>query len=398
MFVGIVGKANVGKSTFFKALTLADVEIANYPFATIKPNQGIGFVRVDCVDKEFNTQCHPREGFCVNHIRYVPVDVIDVAGLVPGACEGKGMGNQFLDDLRQADVLIHVIDCSGGTNERGEPVGHGNYDPANDLKFLEHEMDMWYYGILKRGWIKFARQVQQESRDIEPALAKQLSGLKVDEDMVKKALKKHQISKEKPAEWTDDTMMVLAKEFRQMTKPIIVAANKIDVGTAQDNLERLKQDFPDHFIIGCSAESELALKEAAKNHLITYYPGEVDFTIPEDSPLTEQQKAGLEFIRKNILQKFDSTGVQAVIEKAVFELLGYKAIFPGGVNKLGDSEGNILPDCFLMPPDSTAVDFAYKLHTDFGKNFIKAIDVKKKLPVSKEHILNHRDVIEIMSR
>src|SRR3989338_7459591 len=109
MLVGVVGKANVGKSTFFKAATLADVEIANYPFATIKPNHGVGFVKIDCIDKEFNIQCNPREGYCVSGYRFVPVNMIDVAGLVPGAHEGKGMGNQFLDDLNQADVLIHVV-------------------------------------------------------------------------------------------------------------------------------------------------------------------------------------------------------------------------------------------------------------------------------------------------
>ena len=177
MIVGVVGKANVGKSTFFKALTLADVEIANYPFATIKPNSGIAHVRIDCIDTEFNVQCNPREGYCINHQRFVPIELIDVAGLVPGAYEGKGMGNQFLDDLRQADALIHVIDISGSTNDKGEPVKPGTRDPIEDIKFLEVEMDMWYIGILKKGWEKFARTVQQEHQDIKKALTDQLSGL-----------------------------------------------------------------------------------------------------------------------------------------------------------------------------------------------------------------------------
>ncbi len=185
MIIGIVGKANVGKSTFFKAMTLADIEIANYPFATIKPNHGIGFVRIECIDTFFKTQCNPREGFCMNHQRFVPVNVIDVAGLVPGAHEGKGMGNQFLDDLRQADALIHVIDCSGGTNENGEPIQPGTYAPENDVIFLEKELDHWYDGILKKGWEKFARVVQMEQKDVEKPLAKQLSGLGVNETHVK---------------------------------------------------------------------------------------------------------------------------------------------------------------------------------------------------------------------
>ncbi|MBC8444394.1 redox-regulated ATPase YchF, partial [Candidatus Woesearchaeota archaeon] len=279
MLVGIVGKPNCGKSTFFKALTLADVEIANYPFATIKPNHGVGFIRVECVDKEFNTQCNPREGFCVNHIRFVPVDVIDVAGLVPGAHEGKGMGNQFLSDLNQADALVHVIDCSGGTNEKGESVDSGSHDPAKDIIFLETELDHWYFGILKKGWEKFARQVQQEHREIAVSLAKQLSGLGVDEDMSKKVINSVGVNKETPSSWTEEELMKLATQFRKLTKPIVIAANKIDVPGAIENLERLKKEFPDYMILPCSAESELALKEAVKHKLINYIPGDNKFSI-----------------------------------------------------------------------------------------------------------------------
>ena len=362
MQIGIVGKPNCGKSTFFKALTLADVLIANYPFATIKPNMGFGHVKVDCADTFFNVKCNPRFGFCINHKRFVPVEVIDVAGLVPGAYEGKGMGNQFLDDLRQADALVHVVDCSGGTNEKGEPIAPGSYDPANDIKFLEFEIDMWYLGILKKGWEKFARTVQQEHGNIVKALAKQLSALHVTEDLVEGAIKKLGLNVEVPASWTEEQMVKLASEFRGATKKMIIAANKIDVPVAKQNLERLKKEFPNHVIIGCSAESELALKEAAKHNLIKYIPGENNFEIignPSDS-----QKNALDFIKKNILDVFGSTGVQQIMNAAVFELLRYIAIFPGGINNLKDSEGRTLPDCFLLPEKSTALDFAFKIHTD----------------------------------
>ena len=113
MLIGVVGKPSTGKSTFFKAATLAEVETANYPFTTIKPNHAVGYVKIDCVDKEFEVQCNPRMGYCLNHKRFVPIDLLDVAGLVPGASEGAGMGNQFLDVLNQANALIHVIDVSG---------------------------------------------------------------------------------------------------------------------------------------------------------------------------------------------------------------------------------------------------------------------------------------------
>jgi len=398
MIVGVVGKANVGKSTFFKALTLAEVEIANYPFATIKPNSGVGYVKVECAEKTFNVKCNPREGFCINGVRFVPVQVIDVAGLVPGAHEGKGMGNQFLDDLRQADVLIHVIDAAGTTNEKGEPVEPGSYDPAKDIKFLEVEIDMWYFGILKKGWEKFARRVVQEKQKISEALAKQLGAMKVTEDMVNEVVEKLGLDKEGPHKWSDEDIKSMAIEFRKKTKPMVIACNKMDVAGAKENFARLENEFPDHMLIACSAESELALREAAKHGLIDYIPGENDFTLKDDPKLSDKQKNALGFIKDNVLKKFGSTGVQQVIDRAVFDLLKYIAVFPGGVGKLEDSEGRVLPDCFLLPGKSTALDFAFKIHTDLGENFIKAIDVKKKLPVGKEHVLHHGDVVEIVTR
>ncbi len=392
MIIGLVGKPSSGKSTFFKACTLAEVDIANYPFTTIEPNEGISFVRVDCVDTEFNTQCNPRFGYCKNHKRFVPVQLIDVAGLVPGAYEGKGRGNQFLNDLSQADVLIHVVDMSGSINENGEPVEPLSYDPLKDIEFLEFEIDMWYLGILKKGWEKFAKQIQQEKREIHKALAKQLSGLKVNEDMVEEVIKQLNLNPETPTQWTEENLKQIATELRKRTKPMIIAANKIDVPGSEENLKRAQEKFKDTLIIPCSAESELALKEATKHNLIEYIPGEDTFEVKGN--LSEKQQEALNFIKNNILKNFKSTGVQDILDKAVFDLLGYIAIFPGG-SSLKDSEGRTLPDCFLLPPESTALDFAYSLHTDIGDKFIKAVDIKTKKIVGKEHKLKNRDVIEI---
>ncbi|MFA5797042.1 MAG: redox-regulated ATPase YchF [Candidatus Woesearchaeota archaeon] len=398
MQLGICGKPNTGKSTFFKAATLMDVLIANYPFATIKPNHGAGFVKVPCVDTFFNTQCNPREGFCINHVRFVPVDVIDVAGLVPGAHEGKGLGNQLLDDLRQADALIHVVDFAGTTNERGEPVSAGSRDPYEDIVFLEEEIDYWYLGILNKGWERFARQIQQEHADVTKALAKQLSGLKVTDEIMEDSIRKLKLDKGQLTRWTDTDLFNLAQALRKVTKPMIIAANKMDISVAQENYRKIRAEHPELTIIPCSAESELALREAAKHQLINYIPGETAFTFVDESKLNDKQKFALNFIKENVLQKnVEGTGVQTALNAAVFGLLNYMTIFPGGVNKLTDQYGRVLPDCFLMPPGTTALDFAYRLHTDFGKNFIKAIDVKKRLPVGKDHKLQNGDVIEIHS-
>lgn len=396
MIIGICGKANVGKSTFFKAATLMDVLIANYPFATIKPNHGIGFVKIDCVDTFFNTQCNPREGFCINHKRFVPVDVIDVAGLVPGAHEGKGLGNQLLDDLRQADALIHVVDFAGTTNERGEPSEPGSRDPYEDIKFLEEEIDYWYLGIINKGWERFARQIQQEHTDPAKALGKQLSGLKVTEEMVDEVIKKLNLPKDKVTAWTDNNLMDIAKALRKITKPMIIAANKMDIPKAQENYKKIRAEHPELMIVPCSAESELALREAAKHQLIKYIPGDKGFEFVDESKLNDKQKLALNFIKDNVLRQFvEGSGIQSCMNAAVFNLLKYITIFPGGVNKLTDQYGRVLPDCFLMPPGTTALDFAFKLHSDFGNNFIKAIDVKKKMPVGKDHQLQNGDVIEI---
>ncbi len=397
MLVGVVGKPNVGKSTFFKALTLADVEIANYPFATIKPNRGVAHVRVKRVDKEFNTTANPRVGFLKGDYRFVPVEVMDVAGLVPDAYKGKGMGNQFLDDLRQADVLIHVVDASGSTNIQGEPVPPGTHDPIEDVKFLDNELDMWYFQILKKGWDRFSKRVTLEHKDAVKMVAKQFSGLGADEDDFKDVIKSLGLS-ENLTEWSDDDLFNLASTLRRRTKPIIIAANKMDIPIASENIKKLKEAFKDYKIVGCSAEAELALKEADKEGLIDYVPGDSKFIIRDESKLNDKQKRALDFIQKNILDKFGSTGVQQVIDTAVFDLLKYVAVFPGGVHKLEDSEGRVLPDCFLMPPKSTALDFAYKIHTDIGNNFVTAINVRTKKPVGRDYVLKHRDVVEIMTK
>ena len=229
MIIGIVGKPSSGKSTMFKALTLAEVAIANYPFTTIKPNEGVAYVRIDCVDKEFNAQCNPREGYCINHQRFIPVKLIDVAGLVPGAHEGKGLGLSFLDDLNQADVLIHVIDAAGSTNEKGESVEPGSYNPENDIAFLEKELDYWYLGILKKGWDKLSRTAQAEKQNIIKVIAKQMSGLKVTEEDVKQAIRELPDTFQT---WTEQQLLQVCTSLRKLSKPIIMRGSKLVTKTA----------------------------------------------------------------------------------------------------------------------------------------------------------------------
>ncbi len=396
MLAGVVGKANVGKSTFFKALTLANVEIANYPFTTVKPNHGIAHVRVKRVDKDFNVVANPKSGFLMGDYRFVPFEIMDVAGLVPGAHKGRGMGNQFLDDLRQADVLIHVVDASGSTNENGESVPLGTYNPVDDVLFLETEIDLWYLQILKKGWEHFSKKVHLEHKEAYKEIAKQFSGLKISEEDVKAVMLELNLNPDL-LRWDSDDLFNFAKTLRRRTKPMIIAANKADVSSSIKNINLLKQKFTDYVVVPCSSESELALKEASSKGLISYIPGDNHFEILKPDALSEKQISALNFIKDNVLERFGTTGVQEVIDKVVFEVLNMIAVFPVSNSKLEDSKGNILPDCFLVPKGTTAHEFAYKIHTSFGEKFIKAIDMRTKRVVGKDYIVKHRDVLEIVA-
>lgn len=395
MIIGIVGKPNVGKSAFFRSLTLADAPSGNFPFTTIDANSAMGYVKVKDPATEFNKHSNPREGFVLGNWRFVPVEIIDVAGLVPGAHEGKGLGNKFLDDLRQADALIHVIDLSGATNDKGEPIELNSYDPAKDITFLEDELNHWFYNIIKKHWDNISKKIRMQDMKIEVALASVLSGLNVTEDQIIRGINKLDVDKST----IDDNLFELATALREISKPIVIAANKCDVlldnNLYEEKLNKLKEQFPSYNIIAVMAEYEWNLKKAHDTGIINYIPGENNFEIKDEASLNEAQKAGLEKI-KSALEALSSTGVQDALNFAVFDLLHKKPIFPGG-SKLEDDKGNVLPDCFIMDEKATALDFAFRLHTDFGKNFIKAIDIKTKKMVGKDHPLNFGDIIEIVS-
>lgn len=391
MLIGLVGKPSCGKSTFFQATTSIPVERDARPFTTIKPNHGIGYVEVECVDKEFKVKCNPRAGFCIESRRFVPVDLLDVAGLVPGAHEGKGLGNKFLDDLRQADVLIHIVDASGSTNELGEPVDVGSHDPCKDVLFLEEELNHWIKSILDKNWDKLVKE--NNLKKLEDVLSAQFSGLGISKNAIVKTLKSLHLEDKKLGEWTETERFDFARKMREMGKPIIIAANKCDRPTAANHIKKLNETYPNYLIVPCSAEAEIALKEAAKKEFINYVPGDMRLEIKKE--LNDQQKKAMDVLA-NVLKEYNGTGVQRLLNAAVFDFLHYFAVFPGGVNNLVDSSGRTLPDCFLLPPNSTAIDFAGAIHSDFAKRFIKAIDVKTRLSHGADHPLKHRDVIEFM--
>jgi ribosome-binding ATPase YchF (GTP1/OBG family) len=280
------------------------------------------------------------------------------------------------------------------TNERGEYTGKPDHDPIQDVLFLEDEINRWMYDILMKVWDRFARTTTQTHQEPYKAIAKQMSAFDVTEDLAKNLLEKLDYGNDL-TRWSQDQIFELIKIIRRRTKPIIIAANKSDLPSAEENIKRLVERYPEYVVIPISAESELALREAANKHLIEYVPGSADFNIIGN--LNDAQKRALEYIRSKVIQKFGSTGAQKLMNIAVFDMLKYIAIFPGGVGKLMDSEGRILPDCFLLKQGSTTLDFANTIHTDLAKGFIRAIDVKTKKTLGKDHVLQTRDCIEIIS-
>jgi hypothetical protein len=177
---------------------------------------------------------------------------------------------------------------------------------------------------------------------------------------------------------------------------MLIAANKIDLEQAQKNFEMLKEKFKDLIIIPTSADYEIALKKAAEAGMIDYLPGN-SFQILDKSKFNQQQLKALEKI-KALIDKYGSTGVQDCLNKAVFDLLGYIVVYPvEDENKLCDKNGNVLPDAYLMPKGSTALDLAFKIHTEIGEKFIAAIDARTKKRLGKDYVLKNNDVIRIMT-
>ena len=390
--LGLVGKPNVGKSTLFNAMTEKNVDIANYPFTTINPNVGISYVTKPCPCRELNLKCNPQNSKCIDGIRHIPVEVIDVAGLVPEAHKGKGMGNKFLDDLRQADVLVLVVDASGKTDLEGNPTE--NHDPVEDVRFLLKELDMWIYGILSKNWDKLARRGQQQ-KNIVKVIAEQLSGLNISEDQVKSAIDMLNLD-ENPLSWSEEDLLRLAGTLRKLSKPMIIAANKADHPDAMENIKRLKREFKDYIVIPTSAEIELALRRAERAGLIKYNREKNDFEIVSYS-LSETQIRALEYIR-DYLKRFGSTGVQEILNRAYFDLLDMIVVYPvEDENRYSDKKGNVLPDSYLVKRGTTARDLAYMIHTEIGDKFIYAIDARRKRRVGADYQLEDGDIIKIVS-
>jgi hypothetical protein len=383
--LALAGKPNCGKSTFFKAATLANVEIANYPFTTIDANHGVAYVRTPCVCRELGITC----GSCRGGERFVPIGLIDVAGLVPEAHKGRGLGNQFLDHLRQADAILHILDASGSTDTEGNPVGAGSHDPVEDIEFLEFEMSMWLYGIMEKHWTKIQRQSQAKTSPMAHAVADLIAGLGISFEQVKAVELETGLDLARAQE---PDLVRFARRLLSLAKPMMLVGNRVD--EAPDALVEGLRNRGVHF---ATSAGELALRNAASAGIVKYLPGDPAFAILKPEILTPPQKAGLERIA-GVMKRFGGTGVQAALNHAVFSLLDLIVVYPvEDEHKYSDGKGRVLPDAFLMKKGSTPRDLAFRVHTEIGQGFLHAVDARTKMRVKDTHQLKDRDIIKIVS-
>jgi len=387
--IALAGKPNAGKSTFYAAATRSEVDVANYPFTTIDANRGVTHARTECPCLEREDRCGHEH--CHGGKRYVPVELLDVAGLVPGAHEGRGLGNQFLDELSNADVIVNVVDASGATNAEGEPVEVGEHDPVEDIDFVEAEMDLWLAGIVEDNWESVERASRSPGFDIEEAVTDMMTGFGASEYQVAAVLRDIDYP-EDPIQWTDEDREALARGVRERTKPIVVVANKVDVAP-EENVQRLLDlDKP---VIPATAQGELALRRGDDAGFLEYDPGDEDFRITGE--VSDDQHEALAALRET-MQQYGGTGVQGALDYAVYDLLEMVTAFPvQDQSKWTDARGDVLPDAFLLESGSTPVDLAYAVHSDIGDGYLHAVDAKTKREVGEDYELEEGDVVKVVS-
>jgi ribosome-binding ATPase YchF (GTP1/OBG family) len=399
MLIGIIGKPSAGKSTFLNAACLTDAKVGDYPFTTIEPNIGTGHVVTKCVCEELGVEDNPINSSCIDHHRYIPVKLLDVAGLVPDAHLGKGLGNKFLSDLSRADVLLHILDISGELDLEGRKMEDQFHDPLEDIQFLENEIDLWFRDILLRtDWKKFTNKVTMEKSNFIDALYERLSGLTIQKKHIVQSLEQTKLNTERPDLWNNSQIEQFSHILRKISKPIVIVANKIDKKKSLENFQRIQGSIESP-MIPCSALSEFFLRQLAEKKIIEYRPGAPNFKIINPDLLSKKEISILEEIKTKILDPFGSTGIQVALNTAVFNTLNNIVVYPvHDEKKYKDHDGNVLPDAYLVPKDMNLKDFIRtKIHTDLAKNFIYALDAKTKLRLSETHELKHNDVIKVVS-
>ncbi len=396
LLLGIVGKPSSGKTSFLNAACLTSAKVADYPFTTVEPNLGTAYVRTKCVCKDLGVEDNPRNSICIDGIRLVPIRFLDVPGLVIDAHKGRGLGNQFLDELRRADALIHVVDASGSLDADGNPIEPGTWDSVQDVKWLEKEVAFWLVDLIKKDWGAFLRRIT-EHQSIIDLLTVKLSGLAIKKSHILEAVHQLNLDPEKPKQWSDDDLLDFALTLRRIAKPMIISANKIDLPTSKEHLDDLLNLGEAYLTVPTCALGEYAFRMFSEKGYIKYIPGDSDFEILEPDKLSEKNKEILMKLKVEVLEKYGSTGVQKILDTLVFDVLEMITVYPvHDPKKFADTDGNVLPDAFLVPRGTTAKELAEIIHTDFADTFIHAMNAKTGLRISDDYELQDRDVIKIV--
>lgn len=395
--LGLIGKTNTGKTTFFNSSTMQSAEVSTYPFTTKKPNMGAAYAVVLCVCREFGVKDNPKNSECIDGWRFIPIELIDLPGLIKGAHVGKGLGNQFLAIAAQSNALIHIVDASGSIDVNGYLTEPGTGDPVADIADIEEELVMWYLKMLEGNLDKIVREIRR-GKSMMRAMGEIFAGIGVKLFHLKDALEKTGLSDKDLENWSFEEKKKFCWNLRDISKPTLIVANKMDLPTSYENFKRIRDAYPDYIVVPASAEAELTLRKAERKGFIRYLPGEERFEILDPTKLTEKQRWALEFIKRTILREYMRTGVQFAMNVAVFKLLRMNVIYPVyDPSKLTDKKGNVLPDAILMPVGSTVKDLAMEIHSELAKGLLYAIDARTGLRLPSNYQLKDRDVLSIVS-
>jgi len=397
--IGIIGKPSSGKTTFLNASCLTNAKVSELPFTTINPNKGIAYIKTKCVCKELNVEDNPKNSICVEGFRFIPINMLDVAGLVPDAHKGKGLGNKFLNDLIQADILLHIVDISGSLDKSGNIVSMGRNDPFEDILFLENEINLWFKNIIEReDWSKFTKGIRSEKKKIVEGLYERLSGMKINKNQIILSLKNSNLDGKDPLSWTEQDLLLFSEVLRKISKPTLIVANKIDKKISEKNFIELKTKYNGP-IIPCSALAERVLREYHEKKIIKYISGSTEFNIIEKQKLTPNELESLNKIGEKILAKFNGTGIQNVLNYASINIANQICVYPvSDINSFSDNKENILPDAFLVKKGMRLKDFVRdKIHSDLAEKFMFGIDAKTKKRLGENYELQDKDVVKIVT-
>ena len=395
--VGIIGKTNTGKTTFSNAATSNAGEVSTYPFTTKKPNAATGQVQTLCVCRELGVTEKPRNSKCIDGWRFIPIEIIDLPGLLKGAFVGRGLGTQFLNVVAQADALLHVVDASGSVDAEGKITQPGMGNPILDVFDIEEEMILWFKVAVDRA-LQRVKKKTFKPESFNKAMAKELAGIGVKADHVTVSLGQTDLEEKPPKDWKDEDSRKFSENLRIISKPTLIVANKMDLAYSEKNFEKLREEFHSQLVVPVSSEAEVALTRAKEKGFVEYVPGEETFRVVDESRLTKDQKWALAYVEQKVLTKLMRTGVQFALNSAVFKLLGMNAVYPVEDPKnLADKRGNVLPDVYLVPNGYVAKDLAKEIHSDLAKKMLHAIDARSGLRLPQDYELRDRDVISIVT-